>query len=74
MQTERAGMNEAGNRKAKRWGFRWHPDRLTQSSWPIELAALAGHPGQPDQPSWSQIELGHSAHRPNCAQPARAGR
>ena len=56
MQTERAGMNEAGNRKAKRWGFRWHPDRLTQSSWPIELAALAGRPGQPDRASRSQYE------------------
>ena len=56
MQTERAGMNEAGNRKAKRWGFRWHPDRLTQSSWPIELAALAGCPGRPDRASRSQYE------------------
>ena len=60
MQTERAGMNEAGNRKAKRWGFRWgfrwHPARLTQSSWPIELAAWAGRPGQSYGACRSQYE------------------
>ena len=56
MQTERARMNEAGNRKAKRWGFPWHQDRSTQSSSPIEWAALAGRPGQPDRASRSQYE------------------
>ena len=37
MQTERAGMNEAGNRKAKRWGFVGtrigELSRARQSNW-----------------------------------------
>ena len=41
MQTERAGTNEAGNRKAKRWDFRWYPDRASQGA--------QEQPGQPNR-------------------------
>ena len=41
MQTERIGTNEAGNRKAKRWGIRWYPDRASQSA--------QEQPGQPNR-------------------------
>ena len=41
MQTERTGTNEAGNRKAKRWGFRWYPDRASRGT--------QEQPGQPNR-------------------------
>ena len=55
MQTERAGTNEAGNRKAKRWGFRWYPDRASQSAreqpgQPNRAGQDAGRPGRSRQP------------------------
>ena len=40
-QTERDGMNEAGNRKDKHWSFRWYPDRASQSA--------QEQPGQPNR-------------------------